>query len=196
MIPIIILSIENDDDRDFISSLYLELHPLMKSTALHIVKDINIAEDVIQDSLVSIIRKIDTIRSLERRKLTAYVVRTVQNKAFNYYNKHQKDMAKGFYDIDGDSADSVIDDTYAPSEWFDMLETYEELGNAIKSLSERDRHLLFIKYNMELSDHEIAEIIGIKKDSVRQYLTRARRNALAVMTKWGNSFGEHIYNLE
>jgi RNA polymerase sigma-70 factor (ECF subfamily) len=58
-----------------------------------------------------------------------------------------------------------------------MSEEYESLGRALKRLPERERTLLHLKYDMEYDDEAIGQIMGIKKDSVRQYLTRARRLA-------------------
>ncbi|OPY58988.1 MAG: RNA polymerase sigma factor [Pelotomaculum sp. PtaU1.Bin035] len=60
---------------------------------------------------------------------------------------------------------------------------YEELGNAILRLPEKQKDLLYFKYILEMADAEIAEIFGIAPDSVRQYLTRARREAKKLMDK-------------
>ena len=53
-------------------------------------------------------------------------------------------------------------------------------------LPDKYRDLLNYKYLLELTDAEIAELIGIKKDSVRQYLTRARRAVYALYQEDGN----------
>lgn len=64
-------------------------------------------------------------------------------------------------------------------------EDYRELGEAIEQLSERDRSLLYNKYNLELSDTEIAEIMDIPINNVRVYLMRARLMALKILTRRG-----------
>ena len=43
--------------------------------------------------------------------------------------------------------------------------------------------MLNFKYLLELSDREIGDSLGISKNSVRQYLTRARRKALEIYNK-------------
>lgn len=60
-------------------------------------------------------------------------------------------------------------------------EEIEELGNAILRLPEKQKDLLYFKYILGMADAEIAEIFGIAPDSVRQYLTRARREAKKLM---------------
>ena len=62
-------------------------------------------------------------------------------------------------------------------------EEIEELGKAILKLPEKHKDLLYFKYILEMNDLDIAEIFQIAPDSVRQYLTRARREAKKLMDK-------------
>jgi RNA polymerase sigma-70 factor (ECF subfamily) len=62
-------------------------------------------------------------------------------------------------------------------------EEIEEMGNAILKLPEKQKDLLYYKYMLEMDDREISEILGIDPNSVRQYLTRARRNVKTIMDK-------------
>ena len=50
MIPIIILSIENEDDREFMSRLYLDYRKRMFAGILGYVSDRSAAEDVLHDA--------------------------------------------------------------------------------------------------------------------------------------------------
>ena len=51
----------------------------------------------------------------------------------------------------------------------------EAMADALLRLPDRERELLRMKYYEELSDREIARLLGINSGSVRTYLTRARR---------------------
>jgi RNA polymerase sigma-70 factor (ECF subfamily) len=185
MIPAIILAIENDDDREFMIYIYVELYPMMKATAFKIVKDDAVSKDIVHDTVVALIRNLGTIRAYERKRLVSYVKKAVHNTSLNYYNKHLREGNHTFYGFEDDLYDSIADDASSPIERFEALEEYEELGKAIKLLSERDRDLLYMKYNMVYDDETIGKIMGIKKESVRQYLTRARRNAKKCILKEG-----------
>ena len=183
MIPAIIMAIENDDDREFMSALYINLYPLMKTTAYTIVKDTATAEDLAQDAIAKLIDKIDTLRSLDERRQASYVISTVTNISKNYYNKHLGAKNIVLLGIDDDHADEVYDETESIERSFDVKEDYKDLGEAIKKLPEKDRALLYLKYNLEKSDQEIGEILNINKNSVREYLTRARRKARKYITR-------------
>jgi RNA polymerase sigma-70 factor (ECF subfamily) len=143
------------------------------------------AEDVVHDTITMLIRNLSTIRDYERKRLVSYISRAVHNNSLNYYNKYIKAGGRTFYGFEDDLSESIPDDSYTPAERFEVLEEYEELGKAIKQLPERDRELLYLKYNMEYGDAAIGEIMGIKKDSVRQCLTRARRAARNSLSKEG-----------
>lgn len=52
----------------------------------------------------------------------------------------------------------------------------ETLKTALQALNEKERLLLELKYGDEKSNAEIAKIFAIKADSVRSYLTKARRH--------------------
>lgn len=57
-------------------------------------------------------------------------------------------------------------------------ERIDELKKIMLQLSERDRRLLYYKYNMGLRDKEIEEVLGIPQNHVRQYIARAKQRVL------------------
>ena len=52
----------------------------------------------------------------------------------------------------------------------------QALRSAINRLKPRERDLLIMKYFSQMDDAEIARQLGINKNSVRYYLTVARRS--------------------
>ena len=55
MIPIIIMAIENENDREFMIRLYEKNKKLIYYTAQSIVRDKYIAEEIVQNTLVKLI---------------------------------------------------------------------------------------------------------------------------------------------
>ena len=51
MYPVIIMSIEDDSDREFMEWLYGEYYLLMRKKAYEIVMDDNVVDDIINDTL-------------------------------------------------------------------------------------------------------------------------------------------------
>ena len=54
-------------------------------------------------------------------------------------------------------------------------EKQEELLTAFQEMREEEKQLLYGKYLMDLSDAELAQMLGCKPSSVRMKLTRDRR---------------------
>lgn len=89
MIPIFILAIEDDDDREFMTSLYMQYHNLMYKLIYDIVKNPWDTEDILQEVLVKLIDKISTLRSLEKQNRINYVAVACKNTAYNFFRDNK-----------------------------------------------------------------------------------------------------------
>lgn len=87
MIPYFILAIEDLDDREFMSQLYVDFHRLMCHEARKIAKNDWTAEDIVQDTLLKLIDKVSLLRSLPERRLVNYIISATKNTAYNYFRK-------------------------------------------------------------------------------------------------------------
>ncbi len=61
------------------------------------------------------------------------------------------------------------------------MERVDLLSRGLEKLPQRDRDILMYRYILEMSDEEIAGLLNIKPGSVRMCLSRARKNAFAVL---------------
>ncbi|ADY54474.1 RNA polymerase, sigma-24 subunit, ECF subfamily [Syntrophobotulus glycolicus DSM 8271] len=183
MYLLIILAIENDEDRYFIAQLYKQYYPLMKKKAYEILHDYSVIDDLINDAFIKLIGKISILRSLECYKRTSYIVNTIRNISINYNKQYAAKSEKMFLGMSDDLMESIPDMKFAMQEICSTKDDYIELGEAMEQLSKRDRDLLYNKYNLELSDKEIADIMGISLNNIREYLTRARRRAFKILTR-------------
>ena len=84
MIPIIILTIENEDDREFMSELYCDFSKLIFSKVYSIVKNREAAEDIVQETVIKLIDKVELLKTLDRRRLASYIIETGRNTAIDY----------------------------------------------------------------------------------------------------------------
>lgn len=123
MLPICILAIRDDDDRAYMTRLYVKYQRLMYRTIYDILGDKWATEDVLQTTLLRLIDHLDTLRRLE----------------------------------------------------------LDALAQVWPRLDENTRWLLEARYILDYSDGELARELGVKPDSVRMALTRARRKARRLM---------------
>ena len=181
MLPIIISTLDNDLDRDFITWLYEEYEPLLFKVAQRFAPTHHDVEEIVQDSLERLIKKFSTIRHMERCILSAYIVSTVRNTSIEFLRKEKRRQARQ-RNYDDTSWTVEMQPQLALEELLLLAENRRELISAWGELPELDRALLEGKYFLGLSDAELAKQIGCQTSSIRMKLTRARRKALKSIT--------------
>lgn len=172
---------------------YKEYYGLVRKTVYNITHDIGILKDLVSDTFLKLIEKISLLRTLESCKVAAYVVYTSRSVAINHIKRINVQNKHIFYGADADLAEKVIGIAEPIVDRIIHQEELEELSKAISKLPEKQKDLLYFKYILEMDEQKIAEIFGIAPDSVRQYLTRARRNAKQIMIKEMNENAEQKF---
>lgn len=178
MLPVVIAAMDDPQDRDFLTQLYLEYEKLLFSTAWKFTASHHDAEEIVQSSLERLIKKVSTLRRLERCTLTAYIVSTVRNTAINYLRKAERIRLA---ETDIDEQPEMAAPQLSMDDLLILRENRQKIAAAWSYISETDRLLLEGKYLLGMSDSELATQLGCKPDSVRMKLTRARRKAMKIM---------------
>ncbi len=183
IIPIVISSIQDDDDRDFFTQLYTEQHTVMHRTAMRYVQSSFEADDIVSDAVIALIRKAALLRSMDPPALRAYVYTTVQHAGAQYARKRAsaselplESIAEGAFSEsgEGDPAEAVLRQC-----------TIDEIRQAVKRLNETDQVTLIMKCCLRWDDAEIAEELGLKPASVRSRLLRARQHLCDMLKEVG-----------
>lgn len=181
----------DDDDRAFMLNLYKNYYNLARKTIYDITHNNENVEDLIDDAFVKLIEKISKIRTLDSCKTTTYVVYTFRSVAINYLKHDDVEKKHISYilnvDLTEDGLISIEDNT---EERLVQQEDLELLNIAFYKLPQSQKDLLYYKYILEISDKDIAEILGIAPASVRQYLTRARRAVKKLIEKEASNHAE------
>lgn len=183
MIPYCIMVIENDDDREFMSFLYVTYKQLMYSEIRKIVKKDPDAEDVMQDVLEKLIDKIPLLRSRNRDQLVNYIISACKFTALNFNRDNGNKRETTFEDFVA-LADSEYDTHQIELRLIKDSEL-DVLKQVLTQMDERTRCLLEGYYFLDKSISELGAELGIKPDSVRMLLTRARKKAFELLQKEG-----------
>ncbi len=173
---VIFLATENEDDRRFLESLYMDYHRLMYAQALQILRGAEAAQDAVSDAIIALSKKISLLRAFPCNKLKAYLVTTVRHCAINQFNRRQRERIDGSVAIEDLAGSGRVEDG--------LLERagVRRIAEAIRRLPEREKEIMLMKYFRELTDAEIAAETGLREVSVRVHLSRARKH-LAEMLK-------------
>ena len=178
----ILAATSEPDERQFMISLYEEYYKLMFSTAKKYVSNYHTVEDVVQESLINLLKNIRTLMPLDRCSLAGYIVCTARNTSINHL---KKESMKKKHEVAAPVEGSETEISPAPSieDLLLLKEDIHALLSVTEQLSEEERTLLHGRYLLDLSDKEIAETIQCKPSSVRMKLTRVRRKTFNMVLK-------------
>jgi len=174
---VLFATITDTDDRDFMMDLYKRHYGLVRSAILKVIRDTDHLEDLINDTFLKLIGRISVLRTLNCCKMAAYVVYTSRSISINFIRRRAVQNKHIYFGLDEDLAEGMANPEEMVENKVVYFEEREELWRAVLRLPEKQKNLLYFKYVLEMHDTEISETLGITPDSVRQYLTRARRAA-------------------
>jgi RNA polymerase sigma-70 factor, ECF subfamily len=119
------------------------------------------AEDIAQDALLRAWRRRSTLRDSARRK--EWLAAIVRNEAFRQHARVRPDPIATIESQEGADDERVIDTVERA-----------DIRAALDGLDERDRQLLRLRYNEDLTQAAIARRLGIPEGTVKVRLHRAR----------------------
>ena len=153
--------------------LVLKYQSRLISTAFKYVKDIQIAEDITQESLIKSFKSINSFR--EDSSFYTWVYRITVNTAKNFLiSKKRKDellqtdlLEEGSIDIESVNTDS-------PDEIFDATELQSVITRTLNQLGEETKTALTLREFEGLSYEQIAEVVNCPVGTVRSRIFRGR----------------------
>ena len=159
------------DDRAFMQRLWQDYRRYMFFTARRYARDDAVLEDIVSESLMRLMEKLDTLRGLNEIRLQAYIRNTVRSQAVNALRADIRE-ARG---MDREALSGVA----APEDpaWrrIELAEELELLLEAVERLPENERRAVKLRYGEGKRDAEIAAALGVAESTVRKYLAAARQ---------------------
>lgn len=172
--PLFLLVMPEGSDREYMEWLFEEHYPLMLATARKAVGQNQDADEIVSESLMALYEKTDQLRQFGCNELRLYIVSTVRNTAFNFL-KRNKRMNLRFLHV----SDEIVNQVPNRENTERKIILSDELNcvrKAICTLPERERLAMQLKFELDRSEREIAEAMGISPDSVRRYINRGREH--------------------
>src|SRR5580700_7175391 len=86
-----------DAKNQFLVRIYKNHKDTMYSLAFKILKDEQEAENIVQESIISVDKKYDKLRKMDNNSLSRYVNKTVKNKSLNSLKRSNKIVTVDFH---------------------------------------------------------------------------------------------------
>lgn len=185
IMPAVILAIQDESDRTYMEWIFQTYHRLMYHYIMEVLHDSWQADDVMQESVVKLIHKIDVLRRLSESKRRNYIITTAKNTAISYLRRESIRKGIAYDDWAKDCIGTQSEED--PEALVLRQEEMEALQLIWGDLDERSRYLLSSRYILEQSFEEMARELGVTAGSARMLLTRAKRAALALIENHARS---------
>ncbi len=144
-----------------VEELYATHYRQLVRLAVLLVRDVETAEEVVQDSFVAMHGKWRTLE--DPSKGLAYLRQTVVNKSRSVL-RHRGVEARYTPPVDPDrhgADDDVL-----------VLEKRARVLDALRALPPRQREVLALRYYLDLSEADIATSLGISRGAVKSHASR------------------------
>ena len=162
-----------------LEKIYNEAYRAVYWTAMSLLKNEADAEDIVQDTFVTLIESYDTLN--DKDKVIPWLKKIAANKCLNRLARTKTDAVE----------DEFFDDVEAIAEDFlpDSIVESEEARKIVmdiinNKLSDDIRRTLILFYFDDLSTKEIAEALGVPEGTVRRRLNFARNKIKKEVEKY------------
>jgi RNA polymerase sigma-70 factor (sigma-E family) len=144
-----------------VEELYAGHYRRLVRLAVLLVRDVETAEEVVQDSFVAMHGRWRRLR--EPDKGLAYLRQTVVNRSRSVL-RHRAVQARHLSPVGADhpGADEAVVAT----------ERRTRVLDALRALPTRQREVLALRYYLDLSEAQIAETLGISRGAVKSHASR------------------------
>ena len=166
-----LIMLDSDEDRSKFVQLYHKYRYFLWYLACERLQDDHLAEDAVQETFLALTHHIDKVGCVESAATRNFLATIVKNKATDLWRKRQGIMEEKEASPKQEAevfGEDVLDQ-------YLVKESYERILQAIQKLDEIYRVVFEYKYLHELSDREIADLLGVTLKVVNVRIFRARK---------------------
>jgi RNA polymerase sigma-70 factor (ECF subfamily) len=165
------------DAWDAIVAKYL---PLLFSFVCNFERDRDRAQDVVQEILISVFRKLSGFR--QESSFKTWLMRIAFNQACNGVRYHKRRKSQSLSDLEGSYEPEANDDPETEAIRAEEIALAKaKVAYGLESLDERYREVIVAWHFEGLSYQQIAELIDSPIGTVRSRLSKARVNLKQVL---------------
>ncbi|MDR1778961.1 MAG: RNA polymerase sigma factor [Clostridiales Family XIII bacterium] len=148
--------------------------------AYGILGDMTDAEDVAQETILSMFRSFYQLK--EPEKVDAWVAKIVTNHCYQLFNKRAK-RAEDLGAVEETAAPPEVDRDFLPEQYCENVELADELYDIVQKLPQKQRETILLYYYENLNYRQIAEVMGVSLQTVSTNLMWGRAKVKEMLIK-------------
>jgi RNA polymerase sigma factor (sigma-70 family) len=152
--------------------LYEASSPRLYGLALRILRRRELAEEILQESFVSIWHHAGDYQSGISAPMT-WMTTIVRNKSFDLLRRQRAEIEIDGADVDADLLASVRDPAANPAEALELSSEAKALAGCMSALEEKHRQVLGMAFFHDLSHGEVAHKLALPLGTVKTWIRRS-----------------------
>ena len=164
--------VDTEEEQDKLEALFHRYKGMMFCSINGIINDKHLSEDILQEVFIKIANNIDKINDdIYSKEAKSFIMTITKNTALDYYRKNAKKREHECYIADCEEAVfATIDKNHASK-----LDDENKIIYLFKSMKENYRDIFILKYVNGLENKDIAGLLGISEETVRQRISRGKK---------------------
>ncbi|MGW8121736.1 RNA polymerase sigma factor [Roseivirga echinicomitans] len=187
-----LISLYKNGSEDAFAELVSRHKNKIFTTIYMIVKDHDLAEDLLQETYVKVVNTVKSGRYNEEGKFLPWVSRIAHNLAIDHFRK-----AKRYPTIVMEDGSNVFNSLEFSEESIEDRQIKEDthalLRELIKELPDSQREVLMMRHYMQMSFQEIAEVTNVSINTALGRMRYALINLRKKMDKMNVAYDKNIY---
>lgn len=171
----------NTNERKKERELFDQHYNMVYQLAFYMVKDEDLASDIVQDAFIKVFRHLHTLENQE--KMEAWIKTITRRTALDYLRKQKRwnenNVEEVYLEKGEDTKDSIIETNFAEKEM------EEEILQKMNELKPEQREILLLKLVEGYTDEEIANELQLKLGTVKSRIHRAKESLKSILKKGG-----------
>jgi len=147
---------------------------LVFSIVYRILVQYQVSEDITQDVFLSVYQKLYQFDP--EKKFRPWIQRIAVNASITALRKRKKIVNLSFDEGLGKDIDPYLPAHVPdPQSEYEKQELKSEINEALREINDGYRMLLLLRYQLDLDNSEIAQILGVSRENIEVRLHRARK---------------------
>lgn len=161
-----------------IEMIYEMYEGLIKKVTAPILCDEALTEDCLHEVILRLATVLDRVGELGSKRAKTFIIVVARHLALDMRKKKIREIC---VDEEDESNEVIFDEGICDNYFIDENGFSPEMNAYMSQLSEKDRHILVLRYTYDLPYEIIARVLGVKKNAAEQRVCRARKKIEAMI---------------
>lgn len=170
--------LDTQEEKDKFTAVYEQYQHFCWYVARQLLEDDQLAEDAVQETFLALTRHLDRIGDPESAATRKFLMTIAKNKAIDILRRRRGDV-----DSSGEMPLELADLAPDLLSQYITRENYNHLISCVLELDEHYRVVFEYKFVHQLSDKEIADLLGVTPKLVNVRYFRARKKLQEMLEK-------------